>query len=137
MLYAEAIKVVKKVEKLPGDKLHKILSCLNCSESELGAQGYFATTKKGEYVTYETESDLRDSEQIVLEWSVYEYFMCGVKPRVEEAWIKLEGMKIGYKISFNKYFYKHIPLRSIAEVKAELLTLEEQADGMLNDILNF
>ncbi len=37
MLYAEAIKVVKKVEKLPGDKLHKILSCLNCSESELGA----------------------------------------------------------------------------------------------------
>lgn len=134
---AEAIKVVKKVEKLSGDKLHKILSRLNCSESQLGAYGYFATTKKGEYVTYETESDLRDSEQIALEESIYEYFMREVKPHVEEAWINLESVKIGYEISFNKYFYKHIPLRSIAEVKAELLALEEQADGILNDILNF
>lgn len=133
----EAIKVVKKVEKLSGDKLHKILSRLNCSESQLGAYGYFATTKKGEYVTYETESDLRDSEQIALEESIYEYFMREVKPHVEEAWINLESVKIGCEISFNKYFYKHIPLRSIAEVKAELLALEEQADGILNDILNF
>jgi type I restriction enzyme M protein len=56
---------------------------------------------------------------------------------VEVAWINLDSVKIGYEISFNKYFYKHTPLRSLEDVKKELLNLEKQADGLLHDILNF
>lgn len=134
---ATAERVIKKVEKLNADKLAQLVARLGCTEAQLADYGYYATAKKGEYITYETESDLRDSEQIPLSEAIYNYFIREVKLHVEEAWINLDSVKIGYEISFNKYFYKHIPLRSIEEVKAELLALEEQADGILNDILNF
>lgn len=134
---AEAEKVIKKVEKLQGDKLDKLLHHLGCTEAQLPLFGYYPTGKAGEYITYETESDLRDAEQIPLSDTIIEYFLREVKPHVAEAWINLDSVKIGYEISFNKYFYQHTPLRSIQEIKEELLALEQQADGLLNDILNF
>ena len=134
---AEAEKVVKKIEKLAGDKLGRLLDHLGCTEEELPLFGYYPTANRNEYITYETESDLRDSEQVPLSERIIDYFRREVVPHVEEAWINLDSVKIGYEISFNKYFYKHTPLRSIAEVKADLLALEQQADGLLNDILNF
>lgn len=134
---AEAEKVIKKIEKITGDKKAQLLNNLGCSEEQLPLFGYYPTAKAGEFTVYETESDLRDSEQIPLDESIISYFEREVLPHVEEAWINLESVKIGYEISFNKYFYKHTPLRSIEEVKADLLALEEQADGLLQDILNF
>lgn len=134
---AEAEKVIKKVEKLQGDKLDKLLHHLGCTEAQLPLFGYYPTGKAGEYIIYETESDLRDAEQIPLSEPIIDYFLREVKPHVEEAWINLDSVKIGYEISFNKYFYQHTPLRSIQEIKEELLALEQQADGLLNDILNF
>ena len=44
-------------------------------------------------------------------------------------------MKIGYEISFNKYFYKHQPLRSMEEVAREIVALERQAEGLIAEIL--
>ncbi|WP_324756394.1 type I restriction-modification system subunit M [Sphingobacterium thalpophilum] len=134
---SEAEKVIKKIEKITGDKKAQLLNHLGCSEEQLPLFGYYPTAKAGEYTVYETESDLRDSEQIPLDESIISYFEREVLPHVEEAWINLDSVKIGYEISFNKYFYKHTPLRSIEEVKADLLALEEQADGLLQDILNF
>jgi len=134
---AEAEKVIKKIEKITGDKKAQLLNHLGCSEEQLPLFGFYPTAKAGEYTVYETESDLRDSEQIPLDESIISYFEREVIPHVEEAWINLDSVKIGYEISFNKYFYKHTPLRSIEEVKADLLALEEQADGLLQDILNF
>ncbi len=134
---AEAEKVIKKIEKITGDKKAQLLNHLGCSEEQLPLFGYYPTAKAGEYTVYETESDLRDSEQIPLDESIISYFEREVLPHVDEAWINLDSVKIGYEISFNKYFYKHTPLRSIDEVKADLLSLEEQADGLLQDILNF
>lgn len=130
-------KVVKKVEKLQGDNLAQLLHHLGCTEEQLPLFGYFPTDKAGEYRTYETESDLRDAEQISLNETIVDYFIREVQPHVPEAWINLDSVKIGYEISFNKYFYQHTPLRSIADIKAELLELEQQADGLLVDILNF
>jgi hypothetical protein len=66
---------------------------------------------------YETESDLRDTENVPLKENIYDYFLREVKPHVAEAWINLDATKIGYEISFNKYFYRHKPLRSIEEVR--------------------
>ncbi|WP_134089804.1 class I SAM-dependent DNA methyltransferase [Olivibacter sp. XZL3] len=134
---AEAEKVIKKIEKLSGDKKAQLLNHLGCTEEQLPLFGYFPTAKAGEYTVYETESDLRDSEQIPLDESIITYFEREVQPHVAEAWINLDSVKIGYEISFNKYFYKHTPLRSLEEVKADLLALEAQADGLLHDILNF
>ncbi|CAM4171534.1 type I restriction-modification system subunit M [Gillisia hiemivivida] len=133
---AEAEKVIKKIEKLTGDKLNKLLVHLDCKESDLADFGYFATNKKGEYITYETESDLRDTENVPLKDNIHSYFLREVKPHVAEAWINLDATKIGYEISFNKYFYKHTPLRSIEEVTADILALEEKSDGLIAEILN-
>ncbi len=132
-----AEKVIRKIEKLSGDKRDQLLDYLGCKKAQLPEFGFYPTSRKDEYITYESESDLRDTEQIPLRESIYDYFVREVKPHVEEAWINLDSVKIGYEISFNKYFYKHTPLRSLEEVKEELLNLEKQADGLLHDILNF
>ncbi|WFB62119.1 class I SAM-dependent DNA methyltransferase [Sphingobacterium sp. WM] len=134
---ADAQKVIKKIEKLKGDKLHQLLNHLGCGEDDLSYFGYYTTGKSGEYIIYETESDLRDTEQIPLSETILNYFMREVVPHVEEAWINLDSVKIGYEISFNKYFYQHTPLRALADITKDLLTLEEQGDGLLADILKF
>ena len=133
---ADVEKVVKGIVKLSGDKLKKVLEHLDCTESELPNYGYYTTAKKGEYITYETESDLRDTENIPLKEDIYTYFLREVKPHVEEAWINLDATKIGYEISFNKYFYQHKPLRAISDVTADILALEKESDGLIAEILN-
>lgn len=130
-----AVKVVKKVSKISADKLEALLEHLGCEVSELGDFGYYTTGKKDEYIEYETESDIRDSENIPLKDNIHRYFLAEVKPHVEEVWINLDSVKIGYEISFNKYFYKHKPLRSIEEVTKDIVDLEEQSDGLIKEIL--
>ncbi|MBE7629569.1 type I restriction-modification system subunit M [Tenacibaculum piscium] len=133
---ADAEKVIKKIEKLNEEKLSKLLNHLDCKQKDLANFGYFATNKKGEYTTYETESDLRDTENVPLKDNIHSYFLREVKPHVNEAWINLDATKIGYEISFNKYFYKHTPLRNINDVTNDIINLEKQSDGLIQEILN-
>ncbi|WP_317618686.1 hypothetical protein [Elizabethkingia anophelis] len=133
----EADKVIKKTEKLNSQKLADLLDYLGCEEKDLSYYGYFPTDKKGEYILYETESDLRDSESIPLKDNIQEYFLKEVKPYIEESWIALDSVKIGYELSFNKYFYQPVPLRPLEEVTKEILALEQEGDGLLAEILNF
>lgn len=135
-----AKKVVKKVVKLSGDKLNDLLERYECEVADLPDFGYYPvpTTeggKKGEYITYETNSDLRDTESIPLKQSIYQYFLDEVKPHVDEAWINLDTVKIGYEISFNKYFYRHKPLRSLIDVATDIINLEQKAEGLIAQIL--
>lgn len=131
-----AEKVIKKTQKLKDEKLEALLDRLDCTEEQLSDYGYYATKNKGEYIIYETESDLRDYENVPLKENIYSYFLEEVKPHVEEAWIDLEKIKIGYEISFNKYFYQHKPLRNIETVNQEILELEKQNEGLILEILN-
>lgn len=132
---ALAEKVIKKVHKLSGDKLKHLLTRLDCSVDRLSDYGYYPTGKAGEWVEYESESDLRDFETVPLKEDIYDYFVREVKPHVAEAWINMDATKIGYEISFNKYFYRHRPLRSIEEVDADIVELERQSDGLISEIL--
>ncbi len=95
-----------------------------------------AVRSDGEYIQYATEGDLRDTENIPLKENIYWYFLREVVPHVPEAWINMDATKIGYEISFNKYFYQHKPLRDIEEVTAEILSLEEESEGLIREILN-
>ena len=54
---------------------------------------------------------------------------------MNDAWINIDSVKIGYEISFNRYFYNHKPLRSIDEVANEILELERKSDGLIKEIL--
>lgn len=133
---ASAEKVIKGTVKLTGDKLEEVLKLQDCKEAQLPDHGYYPTGKKGEYVQYEADSELRDSENVPLKDNIYQYFLKEVKPHVAEAWINMETVKIGYEISFNKYFYRHKPLRSLEEVTADILQLERESDGLIREILN-
>lgn len=131
----EAEKVVKKVQKLNDDKLQALLQHLGCTEAQLPDYGYYPTGKPGQYTLYETESTLRDYENVPLKDNIHDYFLREVKPHVPEAWIELDKTKIGYEISFNKYFYQHKPLRSLEEVTKEIMELEQENEGLIMDIL--
>lgn len=133
---SEAEKVIKKKEKLSGEKLSNLLVHLNCKGEDLADFGYFPSGKPGEYIIYESETDLRDYESVPLKEDIQSYFLREVKPHVEEAWIDLDKTKIGYEISFNKFFYRHTPLRPLEKVAAEILELEEKNEGLIADILN-
>jgi type I restriction enzyme M protein len=130
-----AEKVVKKVVKLSGSKLDELLEHLGCSKEQLPDYGYYPTGKAAEYITYEASTDLRDAESIPLKDSIYRYFLAEVKPHVDEAWINLDSTKIGYEISFNKYFYQHKPLRSLEQVAIDIIGLEQKAEGLIAQIL--
>ncbi|MEQ8535345.1 MAG: N-6 DNA methylase, partial [Imperialibacter sp.] len=133
---SDAAKVAKGIKKLKRDALNELLERWKCREEDLPNYGLYATGKPGEYLEYETESDLRDYENIPLKEGIYTYFLREVKPQVAEAWINIETTKIGYEISFNKYFYRHKPLRSIEEVSADILQLERESEGLILEILN-
>lgn len=45
-------------------------------------------------------------------------------------------MKVGYEIPFNKHFYQHRSLRSMAEIAADILKLEQETDGLLHEIID-
>ncbi|OBX04283.1 DNA methylase [Gallibacterium genomosp. 3] len=130
-----AEKVIKKKEKLTDSQLNELLNHLGCEEKDLPDFGYYPTSKQGEYLTYESSSELRDSESVPLKDNIHRYFLAEIKPHIDEAWINLDSVKIGYEISFNKYFYQHKPLRSLAEVASDILTLEAKADGLIAKIL--
>ncbi|EGR0642227.1 SAM-dependent DNA methyltransferase, partial [Vibrio vulnificus] len=130
-----AAKVVKKVVKLNGEKLQDLLERHECEESDLPDFGYYPTGKKYEFTTYESNSDLRESESVPLKQSIYQYFLNEVKQHIDEAWINLDTVKIGYEISFNKYFYLHKPLRELSDVAADIISLEQKAEGLIAQIL--
>ncbi|SHI90431.1 type I restriction enzyme M protein [Hymenobacter daecheongensis DSM 21074] len=132
---AAAEKVVKGTVKLNGNKLDTLLERLGCTEAQLPDFGYYPTGRKGEWLQYESDSDLRDTESVPLKEDIYSFFMREVRPHVEEAWLNLETTKIGYEISFNKYFYRHKPLRDIELVTKEILKLERDSEGLIHDIL--
>ena len=81
------------------------------------------------------DSKLRDYEKISLKDDIDKYFEQEVKPHVPDAWMDRSKDKVGYEINFTKYFYKYTPLRSLDEIKKDILSLEKETDGLLKEIL--
>ncbi|WP_213699119.1 hypothetical protein [Acetomicrobium sp.] len=58
-----------------------------------------------------------------------------VLPYAPDAWYDPAGVKVGYEINFNRYFYKPKALRTLEEIRADLLAVEREAEGLLAEIL--
>ncbi|HIP40333.1 MAG TPA: SAM-dependent DNA methyltransferase [Desulfocapsa sulfexigens] len=71
--------------------------------------------------------DPNDPNGRLVPQTIDEYFEREVKPHLPNAWIDEKKTKIGYEINFTKYFYEFKPLRSLAEIKADILALEESS----------
>ena len=80
---------------------------------------------------------LSDTEQVPLlyEGGVDAFMQNEVLPYTSDAFINEDKTVIGYELSFTKYFYKPIQLRSLETIAADIRSIEENTDGMLNKIL--
>jgi type I restriction enzyme M protein len=92
---------------------------------------------KKHIVEYEPDTDLRDTEQIPLleEGGIEAFFKREVLPYTPDAWIDEAKTKIGYELSFTRYFYKLQPLRTLEEIRADILQVEKESEGLLDEIL--
>jgi type I restriction enzyme M protein len=81
------------------------------------------------------DTDLRDFENVPLKEDIDEYFSREVLPHVPDARMDRNKDKVGYEISFTKYFYEYTPLRSTEEIATELLALDEETENLLREIV--
>ena len=101
-------------------------------ERPLMAKGKPVLDKKGKP---QPDPFLRDTESVALKENVDQYFKREVLPHVPDAWMDRSKDKVGYEISFTKYFYKYAPLRSTRDIKKDILALEQETEGLLKEIL--
>lgn len=92
----------------------------------------------GLIVAYEPDATLRDTEQVPLleKGGIDAFFRREVLPHVPDAWIDDTKTKIGYEISFTRHFYKPTQLRTLAEIRADLLKLQGEGEGLLERIIS-
>lgn len=65
-----------------------------------------------------------------------------VIPFAPDAWVdeshkdSTDGQvgRIGYEINFNRYFYKYVPPRPVAEIDEELKVLEAEIANLLKGV---
>ena len=86
---------------------------------------------------YEPDPTLRDTEQIPLleEGGIEAFIQREVLPYAPDAWYVPESTKIGYEISFTRHFYKPQPLRPLEEIRADILALEKETEGLITKIV--
>jgi type I restriction enzyme M protein len=101
--------------------------------------GIFEATLNGKLcvVEYEPDTELRDAEQVPLleEGGIEAFIRREVLPHAADAWIDESSIKKGYEVSFTRYFYKPQPLRSLEEIRADILALEKETEGLLEEII--
>ena len=134
----EAKPVVKKVHKANSKDIETLQTTYEIADERLKDYGYSPSEKL--FVEYESDGDLRDTEKIPVKEDIYEYFQREVRPYVADAWINLTAKKpntmIGCEISFNKYFYKPAPLRTLEENERDILELDKQSQGFIQSLFN-
>ena len=88
-------------------------------------------------VEYEPDTELRDTEQIPLlhEGGIDAFLEKEVLPYAPDAWYLPAQVKVGYEISFTRHFYKPKPMRTLEEIRADILALERESEGLLEGIL--
>ena len=88
-------------------------------------------------VEYEPDPELRDTEQIPLqeEDGIEAFLRREVLPYAPDAWYVPGSVKIGYEISFNRYFYKPEQMRTLEEIQTDILAVERETEGLLHEII--
>ena len=83
------------------------------------------------------DKDLRDTEQVPLLYpgGIDAFMDKEVLPYAPDAFYNVEDVVVGYELSFTKYFYKPVELRPIADISADIESIESRLKGVLQDIL--
>lgn len=101
--------------------------------------GLFGRTIDGKkcVVEYEPDTNLRDTEQVPLleDGGIEAFFKREVLPYVPDAWIDESKTQIGYEVSFTRYFYKPVQMRTLDEIMKDIRAIEKETDGLLKEIV--
>ena len=90
----------------------------------------------------ESDSDLRDTENVPYDEDIRTYFKREVLPYVPDAWIN-ESIrdlkdnqigKVGYEIPLTRYFYKYEPPRNLEEIETDIEKVENDLLGLLKQL---
>lgn len=100
-------------------------------QPELNEDGTPKKNKKGEYIP---NKQLTDTENIPLKETIEDFMNREVIPFAKYAYIDESKTKIGYEISFTKYFYKYQEPRKTKEIMKEILELDRKLDGVLKEL---
>ena len=136
---AEIRKLKEEKERDPDGPAVIKRICVQGIEPE-SLHGRFETTiqVKRAVVEHEPDPDLRDTEQIPLlhDGGIDAFLQEEVLPYASDAWYSPRQVKIGYEINFNRHFYKPMPMRTLEEIREDILTLEQESEGLLEGILS-
>ena len=122
-----------------GEEAPPIIKKIHKQSASDPLRGLFKTNINGKpaVVEYEPDSDLRDTEQIPLQekGGIEAFLQREVLPHAADAWYAESSVKIGYEISFTRHFYQPQPMRSLNEIRADILALEQESEGLLGEIM--
>ena len=121
--------VVKKVSKPKAGA--------DADHDALYGRRHIRQSDKPAVVEYEPDTELRDTEQVPFleDGGIEAFFRREVLPHASDAWIDAAKTVIGYEISFTRHFYKPQPLRELREIEADIRALEDETEGLLEDVL--
>ncbi|WP_018948460.1 class I SAM-dependent DNA methyltransferase [Thioalkalivibrio sp. ALMg11] len=107
--------------------------------SERDPEADICTDNKG---NLESDSDLRDTENVPLGEHVFDYFEREVKPHVPDAWVDEDKRDeqdgdigiVGFEIPFNRHFYVFQPPRALEEIDADLKAVTTRIKQMIEEL---
>ena len=138
--YASVVAAIAKAaETVPLDSWDTFAKATKLKAAALKKIRPFITEKdpNAQPVAGEADPDLRDAENIPFTYpgGIDAFMETEVSIYAPDAYVDYTKTQIGYEVSFAKYFYKPIELRSMADIIADLNALETASDGMLSDIV--
>ncbi|WP_262285527.1 class I SAM-dependent DNA methyltransferase [Micromonospora sp. MA102] len=113
--------------KLPAAVEKAVWEAFSVSDPE----GEMQTDRKGKPLP---DADLRDNENVPLKEDIHDYLKREVLPHIPDAWTDESKTKIGYEIPFTRHFYVYQPPRPLAEIDAEIKTLEVEIQVLLAEV---
>ena len=130
---AAFVKDLKQAAKAQGVKLPAPI--LKTILSALGERDKAATVCLDAKAKPESDTDLRDNENVPLTEDIDAYMAREVLPHVPDAWVDPDATKVGYEIPFTRYFYVYEPPRPVEVIEQEIRELEQEIRGMLEEVL--
>ena len=81
----------------------------------------------------EADKNLKDTEQVPMTYpgGIDGYWENEVRPYAQDSWIESDSASIGYELSFTKYFYKPVEVRSAEDIILDIQSIEKDTDGLL------
>lgn len=96
--------------------------------------GWFLDSDGRHEVMFESDSQLRNFENIPLNEAILDYFLREVEPHLPDSWVDSDNTRSAYEINFNRYFYTYISPRSLSEIDNDLKNIENEILRLLGDI---